>query len=379
MNGTVEEILSKLVQIPSVNPRLAGGDCTIGGEARLAEFLANAFREIGAEVDIEEVEPGRPNVYAIFPGETAGKCRLWDIHTDTVGIEAMEVEPFAGTIKDGRVWGRGAVDTKASFAVALSLLSRGKLPRTPLVISCTIDEEVFGAGAKALSKWAERRRISFDEIVVAEPTGRCQPVRATNGLVRGGIRFDGKGAHTCDPHLGVNAAIAAAQVALAFANHHESLLQRNPVSTGHPKLTVTGLHGGGFGNTVTPSCTLWYDRRVCPGEDPEAIYDELLSIAQRTIDPRVTMSPAVEPRTLFMTPFETPENAPLVQKMSELSGEKVATAAYGTNGSYYEKGLGKEIVVLGPGSIVQAHKPDEYIDISELTHACKVLGDWLEL
>src|SRR5262245_27116470 len=115
--------LARLVRVPSVSPAHAGPRAGAAGEARLAEALAGWFHDLGGELHLEEVLPGRPNVYSIWRGRTERWAAL-DVHMDTVGVEQMPGDPFGGEVRGGRVYGRGAVDTKASLAVALALLEQ---------------------------------------------------------------------------------------------------------------------------------------------------------------------------------------------------------------------------------------------------------------
>src|SRR5687768_12533332 len=115
----IAEWLSRLVRIPSVNPLQAGPNAGEPGEARISDQVAEWFRELGGEVHREEVHPGRRNVYGIWPGKSDQWVAV-DAHMDTVGVEHMTGDPFSGEIRDGRVWGRGAVDTKATLAVMLA-------------------------------------------------------------------------------------------------------------------------------------------------------------------------------------------------------------------------------------------------------------------
>src|SRR5687767_3149319 len=106
------EWLSRLVQIPSVSPDQAGPRAGTPGEARLAASVAGWFTEFGGEVYQDEVLPGRPNVYGLWRGRSEGWLAV-DVHLDTVSVEQMSGNPFSGEIRDGRVYGRGAVDDKA--------------------------------------------------------------------------------------------------------------------------------------------------------------------------------------------------------------------------------------------------------------------------
>src|SRR3954470_17854406 len=217
--------LKRLVQIPSVAPEQAGPRAGAPGEARLAAAVAGWFRDFGGEVYVEDVLPGRPNVYGIWRGTSARWAAL-DVHMDTVGVEQMLGAPFGGELRDGRVYGRGAADTKASLAVALALLAAlrraGETPATNLVIAATADEETSARGAPAFAAWVRRRSIALDQLMVAEPT-LCRPVHGHKGVVRLAFDIAGLPAHSSQPQLGKNAITAAAHLALAFDAEHRRL------------------------------------------------------------------------------------------------------------------------------------------------------------
>jgi acetylornithine deacetylase/succinyl-diaminopimelate desuccinylase-like protein len=164
------ELLQALVRIPSVNP--AGDPGTDGiGEARMAEALCGFLSGLGAEARLQEVLPGRPNVVARFPSDRPGKPRvLFAPHTDTVSVVGMTIEPFGGELREGRVWGRGASDTKGPMTAMLWAL-RQSLDRLPFLsheiwFAGLMSEETGQHGAKALA--AEEH---FDFVIAGEPTG----------------------------------------------------------------------------------------------------------------------------------------------------------------------------------------------------------------
>ena len=219
--------LARLVRIPSVSPAQAGPRAGAPGEARLAEMLSGWFSDLGGDVEVTEVLPGRPNVYGIWRGRTERWAAL-DVHMDTVGVEQMPGDPFSGELRAGRVYGRGAVDTKASLAVALALLEElhraGAAPAPNLLIAATADEEDLARGAPAFAAWVRRRSIALDQLMVAEPT-LCRPVHGHKGVVRLAFEIQGQPAHSSQPHLGRNAITAAAQLALALDAEHRRLAQ----------------------------------------------------------------------------------------------------------------------------------------------------------
>ena len=179
--------LARLVRIPSVTPAQAGSRAGVPGEALIAARIARWCNDFGASVQMEDVLPHRPSVYAIWRNADSNRWLALDVHTDTVGVETMQGDPFAGTIKSGRVYGRGSVDTKASLAVALAMLEalkrRGQKLPCNLLLAATVDEEHSATGAPALATWIQRKKLRIDELIVAEPT-MCAPVHGHKGVLR---------------------------------------------------------------------------------------------------------------------------------------------------------------------------------------------------
>ena len=365
--------LSQLVQIPSVTPVQASARSGINGEAQIALAVAGWFKAFGGEVHLDECVSARPSVYGIFPGNTDQWVAL-DVHTDTVGVEQMSADPFGGEVRAGRVYGRGAVDTKASLAVALALLealhTSGAKPRPNLLIAATADEEDQARGAPAFAEWVRGRGIVLDQLMVAEPT-QCRPIHGHKGVVR--IRFDvvGQPAHSAQPQNGKNAITAGAQLALAFAADHERLQRANPVSSlGAGALTVTLISGGRGLNIVPDECSLSIDRRVVSGEQPDEIIALLTELAQRACPLPVKVT-----KLLGVGAFLQAPDTPWLKELAACSGAAAALAPYGTNAWAYG-GLARECVVLGPGSIDQAHGVEEWVAISELSKLVRIYSQW---
>src|SRR4051812_2942428 len=194
--------LSSLVRIPSVNPLHAGPKAGLPGERALAVALAGWFEALGARVELVDVVDDRPNVYAFVAGRS-DRLVVLDVHTDTVSVEHMVEEPFDGRVEDGCVWGRGALDTKASLGVILALVERwqatGRRPEPTLLVVGSISEEGGGMlGATAFRAWAEGRRLEPDQIVVSEPT-RCCPIYGHKGGVGYEVVVEGEAAHSPMP------------------------------------------------------------------------------------------------------------------------------------------------------------------------------------
>ena len=364
--------LGRLVQIPSVTPNQAGPRAGEPGEQRIADTLTTWFHDLGGHVEIDMVEPGRPNVYGLWPGESDTWIAV-DVHVDTVGVEQMTDEPFSGELRDGRVWGRGAVDTKATLGVLLALLEQmqltGKRARPSLLIGATVDEEVGATGAPAFASWIVRQDFSVAQLIVAEPTC-CIPVYGHRGVARFELNFIGKAAHSAQPDLGCNALVGAARAIIAYADEHQRLQELAPTELGHPALTSTIIHGGTGINVVPDSCSLSIDRRVVNGEDASEVIDNLYALAQQYAGLPVELT-----RQREINAYLQPPDSAWIRQLAQWSGSTPQIAPYGTNAWAYSD-LPGETVVIGPGSIDQAHGAREWVELAELEKIAQIYTRW---
>jgi acetylornithine deacetylase len=368
----IAEMLSRLVQIPSVTPRQAGARAGTPGEAAIASFVAKQCSALGAKVEVQNVLPGRPAVYSIWRARGSKRWIGIDVHLDTVGVETMEGDPFSGAIDEGRVHGRGAVDTKASLAVALAMLeavkARTKSLPCNLILAATADEEDSATGAPAFAAWLRKKGTTIDELVVSEPT-LCAPVIGHKGVVR--IRMDirGKAAHSSNPSRGRNAITAAGRVVDAL-NVESRRLARQKSPLGSPTLAVTMINGGSGINIVPEHCSISLDRRVVAGESAKSVSKKLLSLAKRSCPLAIAGETSTE-----IDAFHQDQRSPFVKRMSQWTRQRPAIAPYCTNAWAYRK-VARECIVLGPGSIAQAHAAAEWVEISQLAKLASVYAQW---
>ncbi|NIM94031.1 MAG: M20/M25/M40 family metallo-hydrolase [Anaerolineales bacterium] len=365
--------VSRLVRIPSVNPEQKGPRVEIPGEGQLARSLAVWFSDLGAETSLLEVLPDRPDVIGIWRGST-DKWIAIDVHLDTVGVEQMEGNPFSGEIKGGRVYGRGSVDTKASMGVILAILEsiqeQGISLEPNLLILGTMDEEEKSLGAEAFVEWIRDQEIRLDQLVVAEPT-MCTPVYGHKGVLRLHFHVHGVSTHTSQPQLGENAITAAAHIVQAFEKEDRRLqFEVAERKLGVGALTVSIIQGGRGLNVVPDSCTISIDRRLVDGEDPEEEMDRLLRLAQN-VSPQPVEMEEIKSRVAFLESSETQ----LVQNFASWSGSQPTVVPFGTNAWVYA-GIYRECVVIGPGSIDQAHGAVEWVEISELEKIATLYAQW---
>ncbi len=372
------ELLSELVAINSVNPGHAGERSGPGGEQAVAEWLASRTEGLGAAVTVDEVEPGRPNVYASFQG-SSDRLVAVDVHLDTVGVEHMEGDPFDGRIEDGRVYGRGSVDTKATLAVLLGLLDdvangEADLDASLLLVG-TVGEEFGGLpGAHRFKDWLTDAGRRLDSLVVAEPT-MCAPVHGHKGGMGMEITVHGHAAHSSKPHLGANAITAAARVVLALHQEHEKLVAQEPsTAMGTGTLSVTEIGGGRARNIIPDECRLYAGRRVAPGEDPYRIFDELAAVAKAAAAPLEATVELVNGRASGA--FYQDPDSDLIKGLATIAGSSPELATYGSNALAYGEVV-DHLVVFGPGSIDQAHQAVEWVEVAELDRAHAVYRTWL--
>ncbi len=378
--AVLAEWVARLVRVPSVNPEHAGPRAEAAGpvgEAQLAATAAGWLEDLGATVTLDEREPGRTNLYALVPGRTDRLVAL-DVHLDTVSVEHMTSDPFDGRVVDGRVWGRGSCDTKASLGVVLAVLeamrAEGRRPGPSLLVVGTASEEAGGLkGATWFREWADGEGLRIDELMVAEPTD-CVPVHGHKGGFGLAVTVRGTAAHSSRPELGANAVEAAAPVVLAVAAEQERLAATEadtPVGVG--TVSTTMIDGGLARNVIPDRCTLSVGRRIAPGEDPDA-EAERLSALIRDACPLPVDIELVNGRT--SAAFYQPADSPWLGRLAEWTGRTPVTATFGSNTLRYD-GLAGEMVVLGPGSIEVAHQAEEYVPVDELVTMAGVYGRWL--
>ena len=271
---TATDLLRELIRIPSVNPDGDPGT-TRTGERECASFVADFLQGCGAEASIEEILPGRPNVIGRFPSQAKGKPRLlFAPHTDTVSVAGMTVDPFAADLSEGKVWGRGASDTKGSMAAMLIALreSRDIMPGLSREIwfAGLMGEEAGQEGAKTLSA-----RERFDFAIVGEPT-RLQIVNAHKGAAWLTLRARGRAAHASTPQNGENAIEKMVEALDVLRRELQTdFSSRIDQTLGAPSFNIGTIHGGTKINIVPDACEVLLDIRTIPGQDLSAILDSL--------------------------------------------------------------------------------------------------------
>ena len=373
----ITERVGELVQIPSVNPLHAGPVSGDGAERELSDWLANHTEALGADVVVDPVEDDRCNVYARFEGSSDRAVTI-DVHLDTVGVEHMTDDPFDGRVEDGRVYGRGSVDTKATFAVVLQVLEElkaaGQRPVPTVNLVGTVSEEGGGLlGAARYRDWLLERGQRIEQIVVAEPT-MCAPVHGHKGGIGLDVTVHGHAAHSSKPHLGANALSGAARVVVAIDEEQDRLAALEATTpVGKGTVSVTELSGGLARNIIPDECALYIGRRTAPGEDIAQVRAALCELIESSAAP---LSTTIESLYGEGSPgFYQDPSCSLVAVLAQLADTSPTTAEYGSNALKYGE-VAEQLVVFGPGSIDQAHQAVEWVDISQLNRAVDIYRSW---
>jgi len=373
----IAERVAELVRIPSVNPLHAGPKSGDAGERDLSDWLANHADSLGGDVVVDEVEDGRCNVYARFEG-ASDRAITVDVHLDTVGVEHMSDDPFDGRIEDGRVYGRGSVDTKPTFAVVLQVLeelrNEGRRPVPTVNLIGTVSEEGGGLlGAARYRDWLLDRGQRVEQMVVAEPT-MCAPVHGHKGGIGLDVTVHGHAAHSSKPHLGANALSGAARVVIAIDEEQERLAALDAITpVGKGTVSVTELSGGLARNIIPDACALYVGRRTAPGENIDEVRAALCELIENSAAP---LSTTIESLYGDGSPgFYQDPSCSLVTVLAQLADTAPTTADYGSNALRYGE-VADELVVFGPGSIDQAHQAVEWVDIGQLERSLDIYRSW---
>jgi acetylornithine deacetylase/succinyl-diaminopimelate desuccinylase-like protein len=355
----VTDLLYKLISIPSINPAI-GNKTELQGEARVAAYLKQYFESYGVDTTLEEVEPGRSNIIARFAPVDGRPRILFGPHMDTVGVEGMD-SPFEADTRDGKIYGRGACDTKGPMASMICALLENKeaLANSPVAIDFVgfVDEEFAQVGAKA---FAEKYADDYIFALAGEPT-ECQIVHANRGSLWFTLEAQGVSTHSSTPHLGRNAINELSQAIQDLIAYGSDLEQYTNPILGQPTLSLAMIRGGEAFNQVPHSAELDVDMRITP---------EFLSQeggAEKALKAIFSSHQHIEIKKYgHSAPLVTPTNLPILTHLMSSLGYSEAVTSPGCTDAAPLSAAGIPAITTGPGSIKTAHQIDEHIDIADL-------------
>ncbi len=373
----------ELVRIPSVyRPEEENGN-----EARVARFVADYLERAGFSVRTEEVVPGRPNVWAVWEGDRPGKTLLFEAHTDVVtegSAEDWHHPPFGAERDGGRIYGRGACDTKGNLAAAVlavrAVRDSGVTYPGSLILCHPVDEEGMMAGIKAFIERGHADGV--DAAVICEPEENQLCIKQ-KGALRVEVTLRGTMAHGAMPQSGVNPVTRAARFVVAVEELEREEIERHAEDSflGYPSLTPTILMGPSLGepqiNVIPASVYVALDIRTVPAQSHrdlvERLEDIIARLASEDPDFDATLE-VIEERP----PTETLKDEPLVRAMARaydhLTGEEpIYNGVPGaTDGTFLHAWAGIPIVTTGAGDRGIPHHTDECVDEEELLTTCKL-------
>ena len=359
---------------------------TVSADSNLAliDHLANRLQDAGARIDVFTDPSGqKANLFATLGPETDGGIVLSG-HTDVVPVTNQDWsgDPFAMTIRDGAIYGRGSCDMKGFIAAAVALAPKfaQHAIRRPLHFAFTYDEEVGCMGAQALAQSLTDRGIKPGVAIIGEPTS-MRVIEGHKGCCEYTTRFEGLAGHGSAPDLGVNAVEYAVRYVAHLLELREELktLATRGSRFDPPWTTInTGaLHGGIAHNVIANHAAVEWEMRPVQAGDATHVRDAMRSYAENTLLPEMqavwpdaTITTEVIGEIEGLIPTDTNEARDIVTELTGANGTDLV--AFGTEAGIFQA-LGMDVVVCGPGSIEQAHKADEFVTTDQLAQCIRML------
>ena len=380
------KLLEELVAIDSVNPTLVpaaalpssgqAGRPVASGEQRASEHVRDFLRAHGIAAELEEVAPGRPNVVATIGPANVKPALMIVAHVDTVGAGDMR-EPFTPRVRDGKMYGRGALDIKsgvaAMCAAAAEIVREGARLARPVIIAAVVDEECDSIGTEALL-----RRHTAEAAIVLEPTD-LKLVIAHKGYSWFEIATHGRAAHGSLPAEGRDAIRMMGRVLVALDELETRLSSRAPhARLGNASLHASLIEGGQELSSYPAECRLQLERRMLPGEteqNAEAELREMLAaLEKQDAEFRATLRGGLGARPAY----EIREDAPLVQRARKSIAHVCGACELAGMAAWTDTALlsaaGIPGVVFGPAGR-GLHGAEEYVELDSVARCAAALRE----
>jgi len=356
--------LTQLIACPSISSTQPSWD---QGNLEVIQLLATWFEHLGFSIDIQKV-PETRNKYNLFAKLGSGEGGLLLAgHSDTVPFDEnnWQSDPLKVKEKDNKFFGLGTCDMKGFFAFILQACKglNAKNLKKPLYILATADEETTMAGARF---FAQSQAIKPDVAIIGEPTNLV-PVVMHKGHMSHRISVQGQSGHSSKPSLGINAIEIMVKVIgelIVLKEKFNLNYQNKAFDVPAPTLNFGAISGGDNANRICGHCDLDIDLRSLPGMTDA----ELINWLSETLKPLAEQYPG---RISFdelhpsSPSFEQTQPSTLIDIAEEISGHHCCAVNYATEAPFIQQ-LGCQTIVLGPGSIDQAHQPNEYLAHSEI-------------
>jgi acetylornithine deacetylase len=345
----------------------------------LIDAVERHLQEAGGETHrVWSADRSKANLYAVIGPNVRGGVVLSG-HTDVVPVEgqAWDSDPFVVTEKGGRLYGRGTADMKSFIAVALSLvpdMARAELKR-PIVLALSYDEEIGLLGAPHMIAEMRRKLPAPAAVIVGEPT-MMQAIDGHKGIASFRTTVTGHTTHSSQTDRGVSAVEAAARLISAISAMRERRAkaadERSPFRPPYSTMTVNVVRGGTQVNIMAGAASFDWDCRVIPGESLGAVFEEFSAHA-REIEREMRLKSAVcRIETVRMSdapPLAPNPDNPAADLVKALTGRNATdVVSYAAEAGQFQE-AGFSTVICGPGSIDQAHQPNEFIETAQIAEA----------
>lgn len=378
-NYTPREMIERLVAFPTVSER---------SNLELISWVEDYLTALGARCRrTMNDEATKANLFATIGPDVAGGVVLSG-HSDVVPVEGQNwsSDPFVVSERNGRLYGRGTADMKSFLAIATALAPEfAAMPlRRPIHIAFSYDEEVGCLGAGRMIRDVVENLPRPALTIIGEPTS-MRLVTSHKGINAFRTRITGRAAHSSQPHRGAGAIFAAGRLIDYLWRLGEEQRQKQDLRFEPPWTSVqVGMIEGGTALNILPSeCSFLWEYRNLPSEDPQEIRRQFENYAETDVLPRLrefAPEASIETEEIAVVPPLAPEREGAAEALvRRLTGSNESAAvAFGTEGGLFQQ-AGLSAVVFGPGSIDQAHQPDEFIELEQV-EACiaflRKLADW---
>lgn len=381
---TTTRILSDLIALDTTsrNSNLA-----------LIEYVRSLLADHAIESELTfDAEKNKANLFATL-GKNDKPGVVLSGHTDVVPVDGQDwdTDPFAAQVIGDKLYGRGSCDMKGFIAICLGKIDyilKAKLD-TPVHFAFSYDEEVGCIGVGRLLEELGKREVQPRACIIGEPTS-MGVVRAHKGMLSKRCRVHGKSAHSSLTYQGVNAVAMAAQT-IAFIDAMAARIAREgpfdeDFEPPHTTLHAGVIHGGTVNNIIPNECIFEFEIRNLPRQSPLPLFEEVERYVEETLIPKmhaVSKDTGFDWRTLSDYPgMDTDADAAVIGMASKLldapgGANAPGKVSYGTEGGLFQA-AGIPTAICGPGSIEQAHKPNEYVELAQLAGGEQFVSDLID-
>ena len=361
---------------------------TISGEdnSPLIDYCDNILNSLGAEsFRTYDDEKKRVNLFSSFKAKNSNgkKPLILSGHTDVVPVsKGWSADPFVATIKNDKLYGRGSCDMKGFIACVLAyapIFSNSNLDRD-IHFSFTFDEETACLGAPILINELKKRGINNGICIIGEPTN-MKIIDAHKGCYEYTTYFEGLAGHSSEPHKGVSAVEYASRYVNKLIELRQKLKEREPKDSifdpPYSTLQIGGIFGGIAHNVIADKCHINWETRPVVKEDGIFLNSEIDKYANEILLPemkKIFPDSSINKKIIGeVIGFDREKDSKACEFVSNITGDNSReVVSFGTEAGLFQE-IGISTVVCGPGSIQQAHKIDEFIELNEIKKCLKFL------